>query len=84
MTKWRDDWYFDWGYFLPYCLTIMFMCLLFSVLMPVTTFFGLIFFMFRFQVEKYNMLYVFVKDFDSHSEIHNYVTNYFIMTVFLF
>jgi len=62
-------------------MTIMFVCLLFSVIMPITTFFGLFFFVFRYYIEKYNMLFVFVKDFGSHGTLRRKVIWHLIFSV---
>jgi hypothetical protein len=81
---WKDDWYFDLGYYLSYCMTIMFVSLLFSVIMPIMTVFGFSFFVFRYFIEKYNMLFVFVKDFESQGTITREIIRYLIMAVFGF
>jgi hypothetical protein len=81
LRKWRDDWYFDLGYYLSYCMTIMFVCLLFSVIMPISTIFGFSFFLFRYYIEKYNMMFVFVKDFESHGTLRRNIIRYLVFSV---
>jgi hypothetical protein len=70
------------GYYMSYILTILFMSLLFCVVMPIVTLFASGFFMFRYYIEKYNMLFVFLKDYESHGEFMDYIiTALFIMVI---
>ena len=48
-----DQWYFDLGYFQAYTLTLFFLAYLFSVVIPLISFFAFLFFFFRFYFEKY-------------------------------
>ena len=41
------------------------MALIFSVAMPICTFFGFIFFLMRYQIEKYNFLFVYNQSVES-------------------
>ena len=59
MRSFKDDWYFDLGYYMSYTSTISLLCLLFCVAMPIMSFFAAFFFAFRFYIEKYNMLFVY-------------------------
>lgn len=43
----------------------MTMSLVFSVAMPICTFFGFIFFVMRYQIEKYNFLFVYIQSIES-------------------
>lgn len=59
MKHFQDDWFFDLGYYTSYTGTLSLMCLLFSVSMPIMSFFAAFFFIGRFYIEKYNMLFVY-------------------------
>ena len=43
----------------------MTMSLIFSVAMPICTFFAFIFFLMRYQIEKYNFLFVYHQEYES-------------------
>ena len=73
MQYYQDDWFFDMGYYMSYILTIIFLSLLFCISMPVITFFATGFFLFRYYIEKYNMLFVFVKGFESHGDFSTHI-----------
>ena len=55
----KDDWSFQLGYYQSFTFTVMTLALMFSVAMPISTFFAFIFFMTRYQIEKYNFLFVY-------------------------
>ena len=55
----KDDWFFQLGYYQSFTFTVMTMSLIFSVAMPICTFFAFIFFLMRYQIEKYNFLFVY-------------------------
>ena len=59
MRPFKDDWFFDLGYYTSYTSTLSLLCLLFCVAMPIMSFFAAFFFWFRFYIEKYNMLFVY-------------------------
>jgi len=43
----------------------MTMSLIFSVAMPICTFFAFVFFLMRYQIEKYNFLFVYHQEYES-------------------
>jgi len=61
----KDDWYFQIGYYQSFTFTIFTMSLIFSVAMPVCTFFAFVFFLMRYQIEKYNFLFVYHQEYES-------------------
>jgi len=84
LKKFTDDWFFDLGYYQAYTATIMMMCLMFSVLMPIVTGFASCFFFFRFYIEKYNMLFVYLQDYESKAILRKSIVPYQIVAVTVF
>jgi hypothetical protein len=54
MSTFKDTWFFDLGYFQAYSLTMVFLVLLFSAVIPLLSVFGFLFFFLRFIYDKYN------------------------------
>lgn len=71
-----DDWYFDLGYYQSYTSTIMMMCLVFSIAMPLMSGFAAVFFFFRYYIEKYNMLFVYWQDFEAQGTLRKSVVKH--------
>jgi len=65
----KDDWFFDLGYHQSYSSTIFMLCLIFSCLMPLSCAFGFLFFYFKYYVEKYNMIFVYLKEFEARGKL---------------
>lgn len=63
--QFKDEYPFDLGYWLSLSSTICLMSLVFSVTMPILTGVGFCFCASRYFIEKYNVLFVYQKDFDS-------------------
>lgn len=63
--EFKDEYPFDLGYWLSLSSTICLMSLVFSVTMPILTGVGFCFCASRYYIEKYNVLFVYQKDFDS-------------------
>ena len=61
----------------------MTMSLIFSVAMPICTFFAFIFFLMRYQIEKYNFLFVYHQEYES-VYLNDNITNLQIVTVLFF
>ena len=69
----KDTWYFDLGYYQSQSSTIFFLAMIFSVLMPLASFFGFLFFFLKFYVEKYNMIFVYLKEFEARGRLKKYI-----------
>ena len=52
--------------------------------MPIVTGFAALFFCLRYHIEKYNFLFVYVRDYDSHASMSSHVISYQICAVILF
>lgn len=57
---------------------------LFSVTAPVITFFGFLFFTFKYFVDKYNFIWVYPKEFDSKAKLTITTSSYVMVALFLF
>ena len=76
-----DTFVFDIGYYQAFIATIGLMCLMLSVVMPIIGIFATLFFYLRFNIEKYNFLFVYNQDFDSHGEGIRSVISYQIFVI---
>ena len=59
-------------------------CLLFSCLVPLITFFAALFFCIKYFVDKYNLIFVYFKIFESGGKIRKKVTSYMIFILILY
>jgi len=67
--QFQDNYQFDLGYHQSYCLCIFLNCLLFSVLVPIIPFFAFVFFNIKYYVDKYNLVFVYFKVYESGGKI---------------
>ena len=79
-----DDYEFDLGYHQSYSLVIFLNCLLFSSSVPLITFFAALFFWIKYAVDKYNLIFVYFKIFESGGKIRKIVTHYMIFNLFFY
>lgn len=61
----EDDWYFDLGYHFAFSLTIFTIIFIFSAAVPLISFFGFLFFAFKYFIDKYNFVFVYQTEFES-------------------
>lgn len=61
----------------------MFLNLLFSVQIPIINIFGLLFFALRYQFEKYNMTFVYLKEFEARGRLRKNVVPLWITAIIL-
>ena len=78
-----DTWFFDLGYFQAYTLVLFFLTFLFAVQIPIIGIFGFVFYMFRYQFEKYNMTFVYLKEFEARGRLRKHVVPYQITAIIL-
>jgi hypothetical protein len=60
-----DDFAFDLGYFQSQSIVLFSLGLIFSGVMPPVSFFLMIFFFFRYYIDKYNLIFVYSRDFEG-------------------
>ena len=61
----EDTYMFDLGYHQSYSLVIFLNCLIFSSMVPIIPFFAALFFTIKYNIDKYNLIFVYYKEFDS-------------------
>ena len=72
----EDDWYFDLGYNFAFSITIFTVVYIFSASVPLISFFGFLFFVFKYNVDKYNFVYVYRTEFESTGTFSEAVMKY--------
>ena len=60
---------------------VMLNCLIFCPLVPLISFFAFIFFFIKYHVDKYNLVFVYYKVFESGGKIRKNVTNFMLFTL---
>ena len=80
----KDDYVFDLGYHQSYSLVIFLNCLIFSTIVPIIPMYAFFFFSIKYFVDKYNLIFVYYKIFESGGKIRKHVTNYMFFNLFLY
>jgi hypothetical protein len=83
-TQYLDDYQFDLGYHQSYVLVVFLNCLLFSVIVPIIPFFAFLFFYIKYFVDKYNLIFVYFKVYESGGKIRRNVTSYMVFNLVLY
>jgi len=83
-TEFKDTWFFDLGYHQSYSLAIFTLGLLFSIIMPLAAIFSFLFFCIKYYVEKYNMMYVYQKEFESKGGLKKKIIPFANSAIFIF
>ena len=65
-------------------MVIFLNCLLFSLIAPMISFFASLFFYIKYNVDKYNLIFVYYKVFESGGKIRKVVTDYMLLNLFLY
>ena len=79
-----DDYAFDLGYHHSYALSVFTLCLIFGAVVPVIGFFGFIFFLFKYYVDKYNLTFVYMREFDGGGVIKKKVIPFTLFAIYVF
>ena len=77
----KDTWYFDIGFHQSYSSSMYLIVLLFSTVMPLANLFGLLFFLYKFYATKYNLIYVYLKEFDAKGKLRKSIIPTTIFTI---
>ena len=80
-TPFKDDYQFDLGYHQSYSIVILLNCLIFSSLVPIIPVFAAFFFWIKYYVDKYNLIFVYFKVYESGGKIRKNVTLYMTFTL---
>lgn len=79
-----DDYAFDLGYHHSYSIVVFTMGLIFSTVEPIISVFGFTFFIAKFYIDKYNLSFVYNKEFEGGGVIKSRVIPFVLFGVFLF
>jgi hypothetical protein len=80
----KDTWYFDIGFNQSYSSTMYLLAIIFTTLMPLSSFFGFLFFFYKFYVTKYNFIYVYIKEFEGSAKLRKTIINTTIFTIIFY
>lgn len=85
-SQYKDEYQFDLGYNQSYVLVIFLNCLIFSLLAPIISYFATFFFFIKYIIDKYNLIFVYFKVYESRGQIRKHVANlmFFNMCFYLF
>ncbi len=76
--------YFDYGYNYSFSITVFMLTLCFSTTIPLITPFGSLFFFFKYFIDKYNLLFLYPAEFESHGNVTDMVKNFELIGIFFF
>lgn len=79
-----DDYAFDLGYHHSYILVIFTIGLIFSPIVPLISIFAFLFFILKYCVDKYNLCFVYNKEFEGCGIIKAKVLNFTLFSIYLF
>lgn len=83
-SQYIDDYQFDLGYNQSYCLVIFLNCLLFSCVVPIIPLFACLYFLIKYQVDKYNLIFVYYKRYDSGGKMRETVNQYMVFNLYVY
>lgn len=83
-TRYKDEYEFDIGYHQSYSLVIFLACLLFAILVPLISFFAFLFFFVKYFIDKYNLIFVYYKVYESGGKVRKHVMWYMVFNLFLY
>lgn len=76
--------YFDYGYHYSFSITVFILTLVFSTTIPLIVPFGCLFFVLKYYIDKYNLLFVYPVEFESHGNITAMVLKFALIGIFFF
>lgn len=79
-----DDYAFDLGYHHSYSIVIFTIGLIFCAIVPLISIFALFFFAFKYYVDKYNLTFVYNKEFEGSGVIKKNVLPFTIFSIYIF
>lgn len=79
-----DDYAFDLGYHQSYSIVIYTLGLVFCAIVPLIAIFELFFFLFKHYIDKYNLTFVYNREFEGGGVIKNSVVPFMLFSIFLF
>lgn len=79
-----DEYAFDIGYHHAYSTAIFTLGLSFCTIVPLISFFGFTFFFLKYYIDKYNLTFVYNKEFEAGGAIKSKVIPYILAGIFIF
>jgi hypothetical protein len=76
--------YFDYGFNYSFSITVFVLTLCFSTTIPLIAPFGCLFFYIKYFVDKYNLLFVYPVEFESHGNIGFIVLKFILLGIFFY
>jgi calcium permeable stress-gated cation channel len=83
-TQYRDEYEYDLGYNQSYVMVIFLICLLFSAVVPIISVFAWAYFAFKYRVDKYNLVFLYYRRFESGGSIRQLVKSFMLFNIFLY
>jgi hypothetical protein len=76
--------YFDYGYNYSFSITVFMLILCFSTSIPLITPFGALFFYIKYYIDKYNLLFLYPAEFESHGNVTEMIIKFELIGIFFF
>ena len=76
--------YFDYGYNYSFSITVFMLTLVFSTTIPLIVPFGSLFFILKYYIDKYNLLFLYPAEFESHGNVTELVMKFDLIGIFFF
>jgi hypothetical protein len=76
--------YFDYGYNYSFSITVFFLIICFSTTIPLITPFGALFFFIKYYIDKYNLLFLYPAEFESHGNVTEMIIKFELIGIFFF
>ena len=76
--------YFDYGYNYSFSITVFILIICFSTTIPLITPFGALFFYIKYYIDKYNLLFLYPAEFESHGNVTEMIIKFELIGIFFF
>jgi hypothetical protein len=76
--------YFDYGYNYSFSITVFMLIICFSTTIPLITPFGALFFYIKYYIDKYNLLFLYPAEFESHGNVTEMIIKFELIGIFFF
>jgi len=75
LSAYKDLWFFDKGYHSAYTQVIFCIILIFSHTVPLMTLLGFTYFLVKYYIDKYNIIYVFPNEYIGQGVLYKRIVN---------
>ena len=83
-TEYKDEFEYDISYNQSYTLVIFLNCLIFSCFVPLIALIGAIYFYLKYLIDKYNLMFVYNKNYESGGKIRIVVTRFMYFNLLIY